>query len=177
MSIIMIKKLFKTKGSRGQTLIEALIALTAIILIMTGTTVAVITSLSNAGQIKTEGRVDKVAQQGMEYIRNQVVNSGTLFTQYYAINGSRCLSSTYVMTIPTSGDCAAAALIDAKYRRIVTFTPAQCEGAGFTDGLKVRVDVAWYDTKCTGTTLCHNKEVTSCFLHPAKRGVPAMQGP
>lgn len=173
----MKKKLLKNKG---QTLIEALIALTAIILIMTGTTVAVITSLNNASQIKTETRVDKVAQQGMEYIRNQIVtnaNAGAQsnFDLYTAMNGTVCLSPTFALSTVINGTCSAAVFIDGKYRRMVTFTPAQCEGSGFTNGLKVRVDVSWNDSKCQqSTVLCHTQEVTSCFINPAKVTVPTM---
>lgn len=175
-------------NNSGQTLIEALIALSIIVVIMSATTVAVITSLNNASFVKSQNQVNKIAQQGMEYIRDQIVNNNR-FTTYASYSPTtRCMPSTYDMStyvvyIADRPDQYCTSFIDNKFLRTVTFTAADCDTSSavtdFTDGLKVTVRVLWNDSKCpTGTAgkYCHEQEITSCFIDPSKTAAPAQQG-
>ncbi len=166
-----------TFNNRGQTLIEALIALTIILTIMSVTTVAVITSLNNANFIKLQTQSNKIAQEGMEHIRDQIVNKN-LFAGFPSnpniFNSSgKCMGPDNVIQAgnapsPITNPCPV--LIDGKFSRVVRFTNAQCDStnSSFANGVRVVVTVHWRDGKCSGTTYCHKQEITSCFTNPSK---------
>lgn len=172
-------------NSRGQTLIEALVALTAIVIIMTATTIAVISSLNNASTIKSQNIVNKLGQQGMEYIRDRIVNAD-MFTLYSTLGAapgaSYCLNSSYGLTTTFRGPvppCSQENYIDGKYARIVSFLTADCDtGAAqdFAQGLKVTIAVKWTDGKCNSTTFCHQNKIVSCFTNPATAIPTTAQG-
>ncbi len=155
-------------NNKGQTLVEALIALTIIITIMTLTTVAVITSLNNANFVKQQTQANKIAQEGMEYIRYQITQNNK-FSEYSTYLGpgiARCFGAD--VNVPpgwASSNCTGEN-IDGKYRRTAAFTSGQC-GTAFTSGMRVLVRVEWRDGKCSGTTFCHSQDVTSCFINPS----------
>ncbi|OGH11242.1 MAG: hypothetical protein A2857_06465 [Candidatus Levybacteria bacterium RIFCSPHIGHO2_01_FULL_36_15] len=60
---------------KGQTLVEALVALSALVIIMSAITYAVISSTSNSIFIKRQNLANKLAQDGMEYFRNAQANN------------------------------------------------------------------------------------------------------
>ncbi len=158
----------RVKNNKGQTLIEALIALTIIVSIMTLTTVAVITSLNNANVVKSQTQANKLAQEGVEYLRDQIYNNRA-FSTYTGYTGTtRCFPTTFDMS-QLSTTCTTPN-IDAKYRRTVTILANRCDinNNTFTNGIKMTVLVEWRDGKCSGTTLCHNQEVVSCFIDPSQ---------
>lgn len=170
-------------NNSGQTLIEALIALSIIVVIMSGTTVAVISSLNNAGTVKDQSQANKVAQQGMEYIRDQIVNNN-MFTTYSTYNNARCMDTNYGMAVqvytasnPEAYCSDVQFLVDGKFMRTVSFWTSRCAYdpsgvANFTDGIKVTVRTYWKDSKCGNNKYCHNQELISCFINPSKTVVP-----
>ncbi|MBP7832502.1 MAG: prepilin-type N-terminal cleavage/methylation domain-containing protein [Candidatus Levybacteria bacterium] len=167
-----------TFNHKGQTMIEALIALSIILTIMSATTVAVVTSLNNANFIKEQTQANKLAQEGMEYLRYQITNniqvgSNDAFATYSTYNNAygRCMTPSFTMTTwaPSTFICPASELIEGKFSRTVRFTTTQCDtsGAVFTNGLRAIVTVYWRDGKCTSSSYCHSQEVTSCFTNPS----------
>lgn len=147
---------------------------------MSGTTIAVISSLNNATFVRSQNQVNKIAQQGIEYVRDQVVNNNQ-FTTYTTApyNGStRCMNPDYGMatvvstlSIPQS---FCTTLIDGKYIRTVYFLASRCTGVtnDFANGLLTTVRVYWRDSKCpNGSTnyYCHSQDVSSCFVNPTKQ--------
>lgn len=177
----------KLINNRGQTLLEALIALAIIVVIMSGTTVAVVSSLNNASFVKSQNQVNKIAQQGMEYIRDQIANNSQFVTYTTSSpsygNSLRCLGPNYDMAVVVSNPatpqnfCYGPRMIDGKYLRTVAFSTSRCTSAtaDFTDGVKATVTVYWTDNKCpTGSNnnYCHSQEITSCFINPSKTVVP-----
>jgi len=153
-------------------MIEALIALTIILTIMSATTVAVVTSLNNANFVKLQTQANKIAQEGMEYVRDQIVNHGQFSTYSTYTNAyGRCMTPTFTMATwpPSTFICPTDQLIDGKFSRTVRFTTTQCDtsGATFTNGLRAIVSVYWRDGRCGGSSYCHSQEVTSCFTNPS----------
>lgn len=161
-----------TFNHKGQTMIEALIALSIILTIMSATTVAVVTSLNNANFVKLQTQSNKIAQEGMEYVRDQVMNNGRFATYSTYTNAyGRCMTPAFTMTTwaPSTFICPANELIDGKFSRTVRFTTTQCDisGAVFTNGLRAVVSVYWSDGRCSAGTYCHSQEITSCFTNPS----------
>ncbi len=165
----------------GQTLLEALIALTAIIIVLSATSVAVLISINNASFVKQQNQSNKLAQQGVELIRDQIQNNNQ-YPTYLTYNGSiKCLDTNNVFqnrqcnsTISTSTD-----LTNGIFKREVSFTTGKCDiyTSDFTDGLQIKVDVYWTSGKCqAGNTFCHRQEVRSCFINPSKVVPTTTQG-
>lgn len=166
----------KTFYNSGQTIVESLIALSLLVVILTAISVVVLTSLNNSSYIKQQNQANKLAQQGMEYVRGQMADNliaadsggGSIYSEQN--QGSRCLTASNTLsytpcdtTSPTSSD-----LIFESFKREVKFTPTNCDGS-FTNGVLVTVTVAWTSGKCTvGNSYCNQQSVKSCFLDPAK---------
>src|SRR3989338_6343565 len=78
------------KDQRGQTIVEATIALASILLALTAISIAVMTSLNNSSFIKDQTLASKYAQQGMEhmrYLRNiDPVSFEAMESQIYCMN-------------------------------------------------------------------------------------------
>lgn len=167
--------------NRGQTLLEALIALTILVIILGAVATAVLTSINNSSFIKQQNQANKLAQQGLEYVRDRINNSGgTAFKTYlnYAgllgSTGTQCFNDLNATTVFTFGPCSAAN-VQGIFKREATFTSASCNTTGndFANGLNVTVNVYWSSGKCPiSNTFCHRQKVSSCFIDPAQN-VPA----
>lgn len=57
-------------NNSGQTLLEAVVAIGILVVILTASATAIITSINNATFTKNQNLANKHAQEGMEYIRN-----------------------------------------------------------------------------------------------------------
>lgn len=169
---------YSNKYNSGQTLLEAVIALGAIMLVLSATSVAVITSLNNAAFVKQQNQANKYAQQGIEYVRDRVTTDS--FANYVGISQNpditqttQCLGDVSNPTPFTPGHCATANLPPGTapiFKREVTFTSVtNCGGASsFSNGLQVVVDVYWTSGKCAvNNSFCHKQELQTCFLNPA----------
>lgn len=168
-------------NNRGQTLLEAIIALGAILIVLSATSVAVVTSLNNSSFVKQQNQANKLAQQGMEYVRDRI--STDKFADYVGLSqtvatSTQCLGELSTPSPFTPGRCATAN-IQNTFKREVTFSSVtQCgSSSSFVDGLEVIVDVSWASGKCpVGNTFCHKQELKSCFIDPSKVGPTQAQG-
>lgn len=167
-------------NSKGSTLLEAVIALTAIVIILAAASSLVITSLNNSTFSRDQNQANKLAQQGLEYIRENANNTQG-FDEYAALSGTvRCLKDIHSGgTIITHAICDSTERIEDTYKREVLFTlnSPDCVQPGGTpaDTLKATVTVYWQSGKCTlGNPLCHSQEVTSCFVDPASKFNPGI---
>lgn len=152
-------------NNRGQTLIEALVALTSVILTLTAISIAVTTSVSNSTFVKNQTTAARYAQEGMEYMRYL---RNTDPANFFALSGIQCFNSDGSFN-PHSA-CTSINIANA-YKREATFTQgsASCgtspEGSS-NNGTKVAVAVYFTSNKCppvAGQTLCHKSELVSCF--------------
>ena len=60
----------RNKLQKGQTMIEAIVALVTILLIVTAIAIVIVNGLYNSSYIKNQNEANKLAQQGMEFVRN-----------------------------------------------------------------------------------------------------------
>ena len=145
----MSKKLWNQKG---QTLIEAVGALGILAIVISATTIAVTTSLSNATYDKNQTLATQYAQQGTEIVRQTRDDNYPSFQGY---SGTYCLVKG--QTALSAGPCSAN--IDGFFVRSVQITPNGC-GQNVS---QVIVSVAFQDGKCPAGNYCHSQTDTSCL--------------
>lgn len=166
------------KQNRGQTLLEATIALAALLLILAATSTAVVTGINNSIFVRNQNTANKYAQEGMEYMKNLKDNDYTTFLSLAPSIGpgsDYCLDSNRVRT---SYGASCVIGVNNVFDRKITVTQvnpgtsAECSfndisGGGFSDVFvhSVRVTVSWNSGKCTGSAKCHKAELKSCFVN------------
>lgn len=153
----MVKKIFFSQ--KGQSIIEALIALGVAVLIVSSITVAVITSVNNSDYSKNQNLATQYAQQGMEILRQQAQSNWSNFSNY---QGTSCLNEgSSTLTAPGSTGCGQN--ISNFFVRQVNIV--QNSGSCSSIAAKVTVSVSWTDGKCTssGNAYCHQVSLDSCM--------------
>lgn len=147
---------------KGQTLIEATVALASILLTLSAISIAVATSLSNSQFIKNQSLAGKYAQSGMElirYLRNTDPDSFQTHEGIKCMNGDNNFEAGSCPGINIAGT----------FKREVEFTQNTIECGTNPDdsnnsGTKVVVSVYWISGKCDAANrFCHKSQLTSCF--------------
>jgi len=168
---------FKFNHRLGQTIIEGVVALSAIMVVLSALSVATLTSVNNSSFIKNQSLAAKYAQQGIENVRYTRNNYPSIFAGYQS--NTYCMGTTWAQDgTPDSGPNAGCSTVNitdsagASFIREVIFSrnSAYCSG-----GTQVTVTVRWSTGKCntSGTTIqryCHNVKVISCFSDPSSSG-------
>lgn len=152
--------------SSGQTIIEAIVALTALLIVFTAISIVVVSGLANSQFAKNRSLANKYAQQGLEFVRNVHSNDAARFSAIP--DGTYCLDNT--VNPPTITTCSGSVVnVGGNFIRTMVFTDG-------TDTLAVapcvynqtRVDVVvkWSSGKCSvGDHFCHKATLTSCFFN------------
>jgi len=143
---------------KGQTLVEALIALGVAITIISAIVVSVISSLSNAQFTKNQNLANHYAAEGMEIVRS-IRNSSwpsfiALSSTYY------CLSQdSKTLLLKGASGCGQNVGIFVREVNIEHNSPS-CVGTS-----RITVYVSWSDGKCTDASnaFCHNVDLISCM--------------
>lgn len=150
-------------NSKGQTLLEMAIALSAILLTLAAIAIAIVTSVNNSQFIKSQSQASKYAQQGMEVIRYMRNNNILSFNSY---SGTNCMDSNNTISVDT-GNCGGVN-IGGSFIRQVDFSKLSTD---CSFGTLIRVTVKWSSTKCDASTIesrfCHKSELVSCFREQA----------
>ncbi len=158
---------------KGQTLIEILVALSIAAVLVSATSVAVLSALSNAEFAKQQSLASQYADQGIEIIRSMRNNDYSNFQQ---LSGTYCMASSCNSLVNTSSNACGISTDPtgviscgqnvSTFVRTVNVSPTN---AGATDcntaGYKVSVNVAWADAKCTDSTkpFCHILTISTCL--------------
>jgi type II secretory pathway pseudopilin PulG len=156
-------------NQKGQSLVEALVALGAAVLIITSIAVAVITSVNNAVFSKNQNLATQYAQQAIDTLRHQSISNWTSFS---ALDGSYCLSQNSTNLIPAGLGCSLN-INDSNnnpfFIRTIQIThvaslPATANCAG---NILANVSVSWRDAKCTNTlnSYCHSVKLDTCLAN------------
>lgn len=143
---------------KGQTLVEALIALGVAIIIISAIVVSVISSLSNAQFTKNQNQGNHFAQEGMEIVRG-IRNSK--WSSFQALSSTYyCLAAnSTVLVVRGANGCEQNVGIFVREVYIEHNSPS-CVGTS-----RITVDVSWSDSKCTNTVnaFCHKVSLVSCL--------------
>lgn len=146
------------RNQLGQSLIEALVALGAAVIVISAVVIAVISAQNNADFSKNQNLATQYAQQGMEILRQQSESSWTTFSAY---SGTYCLDEGSSTLTASGGACSVN--INNFFVRSLTISQ---NNAGCSGGAKVSSVVAWGDGKCNASNLyCHNVTLDSCLTN------------
>ena len=158
---------------RGQTIIEAVVALMTIMIILTAIAIVIVNGLYNSRFIKNQNEANKYSQQGMEFVRNIQKNNIEQFAGLvgaalaadpgfttYCISGSTLTTDNCSPTVVNTADV---------YIRTIAFSPGidKCDDRS---EILTTVTVKWSSSKCSSNnTFCHKSELVSClpYIFPA----------
>lgn len=156
------------RKNKGQTLIEVLVALAAIVVVTSAITVSVISALHNAEYSKTANLATQYAQQAMEQIKSM---RNTDYANFASLVGNYCYAKActkLASTNDTSNPCwqkqgqYCLQNVDTFVREIgIEQTSPTCGGVA----TKITVTVSWSDSKCTDRIhlYCHQEALVSCL--------------
>ena len=158
--------LIKSKNA-GQTIIEAAVALSIIMLILGSITVAVITSLNSSQFIKSQSLAAKLAQQGMEKIRYIRNNDPATFNGYTAVSQAYCMDQNNNITLAG----AACTIVNIPQDSLIREVVFGSLSSDCSSGTKVTVRVYWSSGKCgSSNRYCHKSELISCLSKQSSSG-------
>ena len=152
------------KNQKGQSLIEALIALGTAVLIISAIAIAVITSVNNTDFSKNQNLATQYAQQGMELVRNKSEFDWPGFSTY---SGSYCLSQNSTNLVPAGLGCSLNINDSNSNPFFVRQIDISQNDAICTGSTSVSVKVSWTDGKCTSASniYCHTVKLDSCLAN------------
>lgn len=154
------------KNQKGQTIIEAVIALTTIMLILTAIAVVVVSGLYNSQFIRDQNLANKYSQQGMEFMRNMQQNDIVQFGSYNLI--TICIDET--TSTLTAENCDA---VNAGGTHVRTIQLNQDVSPCEQGETRVTVSSKWSSTKCPSTnTFCHASTISSCLPYQGSASTP-----
>lgn len=152
---------------RGQTLLEAVIALAAMLLIITAISITVTGSLSNSGFIGDQNKASKFAQEGIEYLRNIRNTDYNTFSTYQP-NVYHCMPDTITGPSIESAAVSVSNLCNPNvpqakpiFKRSVILVP-NSRPCGNT-GIQATVTVSWLSGKCESGVYCQQSTLSACF--------------
>lgn len=180
------------KSQKGETLVEAIIALAVAVAIATGIVIAVITALSGATSNQASNFALNYAQEGSDLVKDQASNNFTAFhalpdTNYY------CFDAEATTLIADSNDpdynydptkCPDSSTNisgqDTNYLRKIYINQSGCDSRKgscsqvcASGTVFVASIVSWSDAKCKSTSPnCHKVEIDSCLTDVNKIPTP-----
>jgi hypothetical protein len=144
-------------SEKGQTIIEAVVALATILLIIAAIAIVIVNALYNSQFIKSQNMANKYAQQGMEFVKNLAQNDLSSFAVYDS--GTYCIDATVTPSALTS---VCDTINASSPKRTIDFIRGSSECS--TIETKVTVTVKWSSTRCpSSNTFCHKSELVSCM--------------
>lgn len=164
------------KNQKGQTLVEAIIALAVVSLIITAVVIAVVSGLSNSTASGDRSTALSYAEEGLDYMRDLKSESFSGFTSSYPTsttnaNNYYCLSEDGVIEDESVAaiNCTTSNNIEGKYIRRVYIDSngenpsgvVQC-GSG---GIYASSVVTWADSACRNGQNCRSVELTTCLYN------------
>jgi hypothetical protein len=159
------------RNQKGQSLVEALIALGVATLIVSAMAIAIVTSVNSSDYSKYENLATHYAQQGIQILQ-QSQSDWAEFSKSDNI-GSKCLGDNNLLTpgvncLLSPSPTANLAGFFIRQVSLVQGGDSSCPEPASIHG---KVSVLWGDGKCSsGNLYCHKVVLESCFanINPAK---------
>lgn len=137
--------------AKGQTIVEAIVVISVVVLLVTGLIAGTTTSLKSAQSGRTRGQATKFAEEGLEYARSLRDQGWSAFQAY---SGVYCYGSDRVLSPSAGGGCTTnITTLDSTYIRSLTFT---WDGTKMTVISKVAFPVSGVNTDVSLTTYLTN---------------------
>lgn len=147
-------------NQKGQSLIEAVVALGAAVLIISAIAVVVITAVNNADFSKYQNLATQYSQQGMEILKQQSQSDWQGFSVNYP-SGTYCLNQSSTTLTNLFGTICPKNINNFFVRQVVINQGS----VGCNSNTKVSVSVYWADGKCPVNTYCHDVTLDSCLAN------------
>jgi hypothetical protein len=133
-------------SGKGQTILEVLIALSALLVLLSAISVIILSSLNQSVSSNNLTQATLLAQEGIELARGKAdLSVGEVY----------CVGEDKIFQL-SPGTCQESAI--GIFQREVSLEPGNCGS-----GNEVRVAVSWSDAKCSNGELCHTSPVSSCL--------------
>lgn len=147
------------KNQKGQTLIEALVALGAAIIVITAITIAAISSLNNTEFNSNANLASHYAQEGIAFARHIASANWSKFQTY---QGDYCYDNEATDLI-LKGLSTCSLSKATSFARVLTID--QASGGECRSSAHVVVKVFWKDGACVDPLLpfCHNVNLETCL--------------
>lgn len=145
---------------KGQSLIEALVALGAAVVVVSAITITVMSSLNNVEFSRDQNLATQYAQQGIEFMRQVSQSNWTLFSSYAASRYCLAQNASAITPInPATNTCGQ------NYGNFIREIDIEQNSNSCSGNVKVTVNVSWSDGKCTDVNnkFCHNVILHSCL--------------
>lgn len=144
--------------SQGQSLVEAIVALSAGVIIVSAIVVAVISSLNNSDYAKNQNLATSYAQEELEVLKSQARTDWKTVSSY-PVNNSYCAGSDGSFT--QNASCNTVNIGNVFIRQVDIVTPGS--GCVYTPVQEVQVKVSWSDGKCDNGSFCHSVVLDACL--------------
>jgi type II secretory pathway pseudopilin PulG len=158
-------------NQKGQSLVEALIALGVASMVVSAMAVAAITAVNNSDFSKYQSLAANYAQQGMEIVRQKSQTDWNYFYNTYVGHpppnvGLWCLDggSSALVSRPAVG-CGQNISQNGKafFKRDVELAETSSGNLSCHGTVLATITVSWTDGKCSGGGFCHDVTIESCF--------------
>lgn len=144
---------------KGQTLIEALVALGVSVVIISAVAISVITAVNNADNSKIQNQASAYATSEMELLHQQSIANWTSFS---ALPNTYCADENANSPLTSCSNPDSANVGTLFKRQVDIVIPGGTDCPNVT---KVTVTVSWKDGKCPVNVYCHNTKLESCFTN------------
>jgi hypothetical protein len=163
----------KGKFNKGQTIIEAVVALTAILVAIAAISVVISLSVNNSTFSRDQDQASKYAQEGIEFLR-EANDSGTLIPlqgfdpiPFSQLHGDYCLNADDTLSNGVGSDCY---VNTNGLKRSIHVEQGTCAGNPSSQGssttilYQVDVTVYWSGNSCSASkAYCHNSSLETCI--------------
>jgi type II secretory pathway pseudopilin PulG len=152
-----------TNLNSGQTMVEALVALAAAVIIISSITVAVITSSSNTSYSTKQNKATQLAREGLDVMRKYRDQNAVEFAE---TSGMYCFGDELVLnqSVDKPSDCAPNTMVDEIYIRTIHFIPIGEENNTCGEAIQINAMVSWADSKCSvNDQYCKNVKLVTCM--------------
>lgn len=162
------------KQQYGFSMIEILIALSALIILASATAIAVSNSLSNSFRSKNQNLATQYAEQGMEIMKKMNITDYQTFSQ---LSGDYCLDKTCTKLDSNVPKCwkpasSCSQNIDNFFIRDVAVTQKLANIHCNNQNTEVVVTVSWVDGSCPANQYCQHTVLSSCFTNNSNALIP-----
>jgi len=154
---------------KGQSILEALVALGAATIVMSAIAIAIIASVNNSDFSKYQNQATQYSQQGIEILKQQSVSAWPTFSGY-ASGLVYCFPLGTTLINPLGVSCSPNIGTNNFFVRsaVITKSNLDCPGnpnVAANRGTLVSVSTAWSDGKCkdSANPYCHSVVLNSCI--------------
>lgn len=148
---------------KGQGLIEAIIALSAAVLIISALAMVVLNAVSNSDYTRIQNQATAYAQEQLEALKDMSKNDWNSFNTL--LDGTYCPDASLSLGTRISGNCQTRNVGNIYVRQVDITHPSggSTPCGSSTTGILIEVSVSWNDGKCDSETdFCHKVELNSC---------------